>query len=622
MENKKISHGLGSALLKRKSYVFLFDEENIKRNVFCVQSSDDGIVFSPLTENAKILNINGPADDVQDCSEYHLSQDGRIFYLTYFVSSRGAVAMARSKNLIDWEKCGELSQMTGGAKIVTDYWYAGRHAMFSGGDALRLYVSTDLERWTRAKRELIACNVHEEYINGDERLSVVDVQVVDDGVFVLYCITYSLQGAVQYALYGALFDYGDPTKLIWRSHCAVYKTRNTTRHQSRLFGAVLYEEYFASYWTDSEGDVIVLRHGYKHDSDDEMCDAICDVRAAHHEQCESSGLALSRVTENPIVKPQDCCPWEAKATYNPTAFVHDGVVHIIYRAEGHDMVSVLGYASSMDGITIDDRLPYCIYRRKIKISDVRLPMPIPYTSGGDANGGCEDPRVVLIDDMVHITYTAFDGWGSVRVALTSIALDDFLNKRWNWKRTVLISPPGEMNKNWVLFPEKINGKYAILHSFYPKILIDYFDDLEELDGRMRFINSNNTRPIDPTRTWDSWFRGVGPAPIRTEDGWLVFYHAMNCKNPDRYKLGALILDGDDPTKILYRSANPILEPREYYENDGFKWGVVYCCGAVVKEDTLFVYYGGSDKYVCVATAPLGQFLEDLKRTGNVTMTIN
>lgn len=612
--------GLGSALINQRSYLFLFDEDGIKRNVFCVRESEDGIVFRTVTEDAKIMNINGPSDDLEECSDFHLSQDSKIYYLTYYVQSRSVVCVARSKNLIDWEKCDELTGIASGVKIASEYLYAGRNVMFSGGDALCVYVSSDMQTWTRAKKVLITCVEHDECIKDEGELLVVDVQIVEEGVFVLYCVTYVYRGAKQYALYGALFEYGDPTKMIWRSHCAVYKTRNTKKRHVTFFGAVVYDEYFVSYWVDHSGEVLVLRHTYKHDSDDEMCDAICDERAEHHVQCGENCLTLARVQNNPIVMPQSDCAWESKATYNPTAFEHDGTIHIIYRAEGHDMISVLGYASTKDGVTIDERLPYYIYQRKFKKTQV--PFAVPYTSGGDTNGGCEDPRAVVIDGMVHITYTAFDGWGSVRVALTSITLDDFMKKRWNWKRTVLISPPGEMNKNWVLFPEKVNGKFAILHSFYPRILIDYFDDLEELDGKTHFIKSNNTRPIDSSRTWDSWFRGVGPAPIKTEDGWLVFYHAMNCKNPDRYKLGALLLDLDDPTKILYRSNSPILEPREYYENDGFKWGVVYCCGAVVKDETLFIYYGGSDKYVCVATASLRQFLDDLKRTGNVSLNIN
>ncbi|PID51754.1 MAG: glycosidase [Candidatus Moraniibacteriota bacterium] len=199
--------------------------------------------------------------------------------------------------------------------------------------------------------------------------------------------------------------------------------------------------------------------------------------------------------------------------------------------------------------------------------------------------------------------------------------DDFKNARWNWHDTRLISLPGEINKNWVLFPEKIHGKFALLHSFYPNILIDYIDDLSQL-GYGNCIKSNNQRPINPQRGWDSWFRGVGPSPIKTEYGWLVIYHAMDHRNPDRYRVGALLLDLNDPTIELCRTQHPILEPEAPYENGGIKWGVVYCCGAVVKDDTLFVYYGGSDTYVCVATAPLAQFLEQLRGGKEIKMYIH
>jgi predicted GH43/DUF377 family glycosyl hydrolase len=124
--------------------------------------------------------------------------------------------------------------------------------------------------------------------------------------------------------------------------------------------------------------------------------------------------------------------------------------------------------------------------------------------------------------------------------------------------------------------------------------------------------------VDLNRTWDSWFRGVGPSPIKTKYGWLIIYQAMDHRNPDRYRIGAMILDIKDPTKILYRSNQPILEPDLWYENEGYKRGVVYSCGAVVKPartggdgDELFVYYGGADKVSCVATANLDKFLQEL-----------
>ena len=321
-------------------------------------------------------------------------------------------------------------------------------------------------------------------------------------------------------------------------------------------------------------------------------------------------LDLKRSKENPIIEPALHKHWESRATFNPTAFFHDGKVHIIYRAIGDSDHSVLGHATSKNGFTISERSATPVYNHFLAKHENKFLPSISYLSGGGTAGGCEDPRLTLIDDKVYMIYTAFDGWGSVRMALTSISLDDFVSNRWHWKKPVLISPPGEIHKNWVLFPEKIGDRYAILHSFAPKILVEYFDSLDELDGK-KFIKSNNTRPVDPSRTWDSWFRGVGPSPIKTKYGWLIIYQAMDYRNPDKYKLGAMILDIKDPTKILYRSNQPILEPDKWYENEGYKRGVVYSCGAIVKQGQLFVYYGGADKVSCVATSDLEKFLKEL-----------
>lgn len=321
---------------------------------------------------------------------------------------------------------------------------------------------------------------------------------------------------------------------------------------------------------------------------------------------------LKRSNKNPIIKPEANVYWESKAVFNPSAIYHDGKVHVIYRAIGDSDISVFGYTESRDGFNFDKSSKKLAYYSKGKQAVKKEIDPkILYSSGGGWGGGCEDPRLTLLGDKVYMIYTLFDGWGSLRIALTSISLNDFINKRFNWKEPALISPPGEIHKNWVLFPEKIKGKYAIMHSFSPKILIDYFNSLDELDGK-KFIRSNNSRPVDNTRTWDSWFRGVGPSPIKTKYGWLIIYHAMDHKNPDRYRIGAMILDTKDPAKVLYRSNEPILEPEKLYENEGYKSGVIYSCGAVVnKKGELFVYYGGADKVSCVATANLDKFLKEL-----------
>jgi len=208
-----------------------------------------------------------------------------------------------------------------------------------------------------------------------------------------------------------------------------------------------------------------------------------------------------------------------------------------------------------------------------------------------------------------MTYVAFDGATPPRSALTSIPIEDFLNRRWDkWEKPKLISAPGMVNKSAVVFPEKINGKYVVLHRVYPNILVDVVDDLKFDNSYLR-----GQYFIPPRKKfWDSKKVGAGAPPIKTKDGWLLVYQSVGYQDPSRYKIGAMLLDKDDPTKVLYRTNNPIISPEESYENDGFKAGVVYPCGAVVKDNNLFVYYGGADTVVCAAEENLDTFLSQMK----------
>ena len=332
---------------------------------------------------------------------------------------------------------------------------------------------------------------------------------------------------------------------------------------------------------------------------------------------ESVHLTLDKLQTNPIIKPKSKNNWEAFNTFNPAAVYAGGKVHILYRAQGYDYVSVVGYATSNDGVTIDKRYSKPIYspkepfewRGNKKFSELDL----SHVSGG-GYGGVEDPRITLIDNRIYMTYVAFNGSDLPRVALTSIALDDFLDRRWLWEKPVLISPPGVVDKGPAVFPEKINNKYVIMHRIFPDILIDFVDNLAFdgstwLKGEYRI----KTRP----GMWDGGKIGTGAPPIKTKNGWLLIYYGTphdyvekpNAYNP--YLIGAMLLDLKDPTKVLHRTKLPILSPTEDYENNGFKAGIVFPCGAVVVSETLFVYYGGADSYVCVATANLEDFLKKI-----------
>ncbi len=314
-------------------------------------------------------------------------------------------------------------------------------------------------------------------------------------------------------------------------------------------------------------------------------------------------LVLKKIHTNPVIAPKGENWWEGWQTFNPGVILLDDNIHFLYRAIGNDGMSRLGYARSSDGFHISERLPQPVYEHQVRRCSYNV---YSYFSGGSW-GGAEDPRIVRvgIDDVLYMTYTACNG--DLRVGLTSIGVDDFLNKKWNWKPPVMISPPGEVHKNWVIFPEKINGKYAILHSINPSISVEYLDSLDFEDDQC-IKSSHGGKPR--ANCWDRWVRGIGPVPLKTEHGWLVFYHAMD-NDWSKYKVGAMLLDLNDPTKILYRSKEPILVPSEDYENNGFKAGVVYASGAVIKDGTLFVYYGGADSNVCMAYAGIDEFLDAL-----------
>jgi len=328
-------------------------------------------------------------------------------------------------------------------------------------------------------------------------------------------------------------------------------------------------------------------------------------------------LSLERFEGNPILKPDNKHQWETKAVFNPAALYESGKVHLLYRAIGESDVSVLGYASSMDGLHIKERFDKPVYIPRESFEGVdrshsTISEPVSlYVSGGGGMGGCEDPRLTRIGDRVYMTYVAYDGHSHPRVALSSIHIDDFLNKKWNWKKPVLISPPYIVDKNACILPEKIDGKFVIFHRVFPNILIDLVDNLD-FDGKTRWLEGQFKIPTRALSSdWDNLKVGCGPPPIKTKEGWLLIYQAVSSFDESRYKIGAMLLDLQDPTKVLARTKNPILEPIALYENEGWKAGVVYPCGAVVIDDRLFVYYGGADTFVCVASVNLEPFLEQL-----------
>ena len=316
-----------------------------------------------------------------------------------------------------------------------------------------------------------------------------------------------------------------------------------------------------------------------------------ELKAVHARQ-------LHRYSGNPTIQPLSSHAWESKATFNPAAIYDGGKVHILYRAMSDDNTSVLGYASSRDGLAIDERLPEPVYAPRADFEQKKV-------AGG--NSGCEDPRLTRIGDTFYMCYTAYDGADPPRVAFTSIARSDFLAHRWRWAPPTLISPAGKDDKDTALFSKKIGGRYAFLHRLGNEIWIDYMDDLSFADGRV-LGGKVLMRPRDTA--WDSRRIGITGPPLLTDYGWLLLYHGVS-RRAGHYNVRAALLDAKDPEKILYRTQDPIFEAKMPYERNGIVPNVVFPCGVVAIGDTLFVYYGGADTVTGVATVSIDTLIEGL-----------
>ncbi len=304
-----------------------------------------------------------------------------------------------------------------------------------------------------------------------------------------------------------------------------------------------------------------------------------------------------RAKENPILKPIAEHTWESKAVFNAAAFELGGMTHILYRAMGRDDTSVIGYATSKNGIKITERLPEPIYTPREDFEKKFHP----------GNSGCEDPRVTIIGSTIHMAYTAFDGVHATRVALTSISTKDFLARKWNkWTKPMLTTPDNVNDKDTCLFPEKIGGQYMLLHRIDPQLCADLLDTLDFQKQRLtRCIEIMGPRP----GMWDSVKIGIAGPPIKTKVGWLLIYHGVS--KTSTYRLGAALLDLKNPTVVLSRTVDTILEPLEKYEVEGVIPRAIFSCGSVLQGDTLFIYYGGADTVMAVAKVSVKKLLKVL-----------
>lgn len=305
---------------------------------------------------------------------------------------------------------------------------------------------------------------------------------------------------------------------------------------------------------------------------------------------------VTRFPGNPILATRPKKDWEAHGVLNPAAIELDGKIHLLYRAMGNDDTSTFGYACTTDGFLIDERSDKPVYVPRADFESRHQP----------GNCGCEDPRIVNIGGKLVMCYTAYDGYVP-RVAITTISEDDFKNKKWkNWTQPVIITPPSVPNKDACIIPEKTANGYVFLHRVNESICADVLGSLNfEKEKVVRCIELIYPRP----GMWDGKKVGIAGPPIKTKEGWLLLYHGIS--ETSTYRVGAVLLDLKDPTIVLSRTAVPLMEPHEDYEMKGVVSKVVFPCGVIRRKDKLFIYYGGADDVVGVATMKLSDILNIL-----------
>lgn len=298
---------------------------------------------------------------------------------------------------------------------------------------------------------------------------------------------------------------------------------------------------------------------------------------------------LHRWEGNPILTSDDI-PFPCNTVFNGAPVKVGEEYLLLLRVEGQEGYSVLALAHSDDG-----------FHFEVEREPVMAPMREgPFQTA--ENHGVEDPRVTFIEDWYYVCYTAFGDCGP-RIALARTK--DF----HDFERVAVISEPG--NKDCVLFPRKIKGRYARLDRPYGhgigNVWVSWSKDLESW---------GDSRVVLPVRRgfWDNDRVGASTVPIEIEDGWLEIYHGVKMTSSGPiYRLGAAILDLDDPSKILCRADIPILTPREDYERVGDIPNVCFASGAILEPDgEIKVYYGAADTSICVATAKLEHLIDRCK----------
>jgi predicted GH43/DUF377 family glycosyl hydrolase len=292
---------------------------------------------------------------------------------------------------------------------------------------------------------------------------------------------------------------------------------------------------------------------------------------------------FTRHPGNPILSVEDW-PYAANSVFNAAAAEVNGEIILLARVEDFRGISHLTVARSDDGIS----------NWQISGEPTLKPEPKKYP---EELWGIEDPRITWLEELNKwaICYTAYSQGGPlVSVATTS----DFKT----FERIGPVMPPED--KDAALFPVKFNGLWAMLHRPVPRSLlfganiwISFSPNLKHWGEHQEIIRAREGG------WWDANKIGLCAPPMETKQGWLILYHGVRrTASGSIYRLGLVLLDLEEPTRVIRRSDEWIFGPRAPYEREGDVDDVVFPCGWIKKGDKIFMYYGAADSRICLATA--------------------
>lgn len=330
-------------------------------------------------------------------------------------------------------------------------------------------------------------------------------------------------------------------------------------------------------------------------------------------------MRIKRSKHNPIVVPGGA-PWRKVSTFNPGVIIHNNKFYLYERAAGslRPFQTVIGLQVSDDG------------------EHFTLASEQPVFTGemlGYKTASVEDARVVYLDNKFYMVYAMqpyqFDCWpngaGVPRyypenyaewanthtepmITRSGIAVSD---DGINFKPLCYTTPPEIDDRDNALFPEKINGRYALLRrpmqyvgekygTPIPGMWISYSEDLHTWTDPKLVAVAENIK-------WEGTKIGAAATPLKTDAGWLVLYHGVD--EQSIYRVGAMMLDLEDPSKVIARTKKFIMEPKEYYERVGLVIpNVVFPTANVVKDGLVYIYYGCCDTSIGLATVPLDELV--------------